>query len=59
LHLQRAFAYLGYKPGDMPESEAASREVLALPVFPEMTDDQQNLVVDSISAFYRDHARRA
>ena len=54
LHLQQAFAYLGYKTGDFPESEAASPEVLALPVFPEMTEDQQNLVVDSIAAFYRD-----
>jgi len=53
LHLQRAFAYLGYKRGDFPESEAASEQVLALPVFPEMTDDQQNLVVESIAAFYR------
>jgi dTDP-4-amino-4,6-dideoxygalactose transaminase len=50
--LQRAFAYLGYKPGDLPESEAASQEVLAIPVFPEMSDAQQNLVVDSIAAFY-------
>jgi dTDP-4-amino-4,6-dideoxygalactose transaminase len=56
LHLQQAFAYLGYKRGDFPESEAASAEVLALPVFPEMTEDQQNLVVDSIAAFYRDPA---
>ncbi|MGA8153364.1 MAG: DegT/DnrJ/EryC1/StrS family aminotransferase [Terriglobales bacterium] len=54
LHRQRAFAYLGYKPGDLPESEAASREVLALPVFPEMSTDQQNLVVDSIASFYHD-----
>jgi len=54
LHLQRAFAYLGHKSGDLPESEAASREVLALPVFPEMSKDQQNLVVDSIASFYRD-----
>jgi len=53
LHLQKAFAYLGYKSGDFPESETASKEVLALPVFPEMTDDQQNLVVESIAAFYR------
>ena len=53
LHLQRAFAYLGYKPGDLPESEAASREVLALPIFPEMSIEQQNLVVDSIASFYR------
>jgi dTDP-4-amino-4,6-dideoxygalactose transaminase len=56
LHLQQAFAYLGYKTGDFPESEAASEEVLALPVFPEMAEDQQNLVVDSIAAFYRDRA---
>jgi dTDP-4-amino-4,6-dideoxygalactose transaminase len=53
LHLQPAFAYLGYKLGDLPESEAASREVLALPVFPELSADQQNLVVDSIASFYR------
>jgi len=52
LHLQRAFAYLGYKAGDFPASEAASGEVLAIPIFPEMSDDQQNLVVDSIASFY-------
>jgi len=53
LHLQKAFAYLGYKAGDFPESERASKEVLALPIFPEMSNDQQDLVVDSIVAFYR------
>ena len=52
LHMQRAFGYLGYKPGDLPESEAASREVLAIPVFPEMSAEQQNLVVESVAAFY-------
>ena len=52
LHVQRAFAYLGYKGGDLPESEAASQEVLALPVFPEMTAEQQELVVESIASFY-------
>jgi dTDP-4-amino-4,6-dideoxygalactose transaminase len=51
LHLQRAFVCLGYKPGDLPESEAASREVLALPIFPEMTAEQQCLVVESIASF--------
>jgi dTDP-4-amino-4,6-dideoxygalactose transaminase len=56
LHLQPAFAYLGYKRGDLPQSETASREVLALPIFPELSDDQQSLVVDSIAAFYRDRA---
>jgi len=53
LHLQPAFAYLGYKPRSLPESEAASDEVLALPIFPELTDQQQSLVVASIAAFYR------
>jgi dTDP-4-amino-4,6-dideoxygalactose transaminase len=52
LHLQRAFTYLGYEAGDLPQSEIASREVLALPVYPEMRDDQQALLVDSIAAFY-------
>jgi dTDP-4-amino-4,6-dideoxygalactose transaminase len=52
LHLQRAFAYLGRKEGDLPESEAASREVLALPIFPEMSVGQQDLVVESIARFY-------
>lgn len=52
LHLQRAFAYLEYKPGDLPEAERASREVLALPVFPELSAEQHDLVVASIAKFY-------
>ncbi len=52
LHLQRAFAYLGHQEGSFPEAEAASREVLALPIFPEMTGQQQELVVHSIAKFY-------
>lgn len=52
LHLQPAFAYLGYAPGAFPHSEQASREVLALPVFPEMTEEQQRAVVDSIAEFF-------
>ena len=53
LHLQRAFTYLGYKLGDLPEAEKASREVLALPIFPELSTEQQELVVESIAEFYR------
>jgi dTDP-4-amino-4,6-dideoxygalactose transaminase len=52
LHLEPAFAYLGYKPGNLPESERASRAVLALPIFPEMSEQQQELVVRSIASFY-------
>ena len=52
LHLQPVFAHLGYKPGDLPESERAAREVLALPMFPELTEDEQKLVVAGIAEFY-------
>jgi dTDP-4-amino-4,6-dideoxygalactose transaminase len=53
LHLQTCFDYLGYKAGSYPESESAARETLALPMFPELTDEQQYYVVDSIKSFTR------
>ena len=52
LHLQQSFGYLGYKPGDLPESERAARESLALPIFPELRDDEQQRVVAAIAEFY-------
>ncbi len=52
LHLQPAFAYLGYGHGAFPESEVASSQVLALPVYPEMTEDQQKAVADAIAVFF-------
>jgi len=52
LHLQPVFAYLGHGEGDLPEAERAAREVLALPMFPELTEDEQQWVVESIGEFY-------
>ena len=53
LHMQECFAYLGGKPSDHPESERAARETLALPVYPELSDDQAKYVVDCIGEYLR------
>jgi len=53
LHLQPAFASLGGRAGDCPESERAAQEVLSLPLYPEITEEQQVRVVQAIQAFYR------
>ena len=52
LHLQAALAHLGHRPGDFPESERAAAEVLALPIYPELREDEQDIVVAAIHAFY-------
>jgi len=52
LHLQTSLANLGYKLGDFPLSEAAAKEVLALPIYPELREDEQEIVVDAIASFY-------
>ena len=53
LHLQPAFKYLDYKEGDFPEAEKAAKEVLSLPVYPELTQKQQNYIVRKIKEFYQ------
>jgi len=53
LHLQKCFADLGYRGGDFPESEKAASEVLALPIYPELTANQQEFLVTCIKKFYQ------
>ena len=52
VHLTRAFRNLGYRQGDFPVSESLSREILSLPVYPELTDNEVATVVSEIKTFY-------
>jgi dTDP-4-amino-4,6-dideoxygalactose transaminase len=53
LHLQECFKDFGHQPGDFPESERAAEEALAIPIYPELGDNAQRRVVDTIAAFYQ------
>ncbi len=59
LHRQECLAHLGYRDGDFPASEEACRSVLALPMYPELTGEQQERVVTSCARFLRQQARMA
>jgi dTDP-4-amino-4,6-dideoxygalactose transaminase len=52
LHQQPCFQYLGYHPGDFPIAKRAAEESLALPIYPELAEEQQQYVVDKIKEFY-------
>jgi dTDP-4-amino-4,6-dideoxygalactose transaminase len=52
LHLQPCFAYLGYRPGRLPAAEAAMDSVISLPIYPEMTEEQQDTVIEAVQSYY-------
>lgn len=56
LHVEPAFAYLGYRNGDFPIAEVTCRDVLSLPIYPELPPDQQRAIVETISRFYEGEA---
>ena len=52
LHLQECFSNRGYKKGDFPRAEKSAGEVLALPIYPELTESQQEYIVSAIESFF-------
>jgi dTDP-4-amino-4,6-dideoxygalactose transaminase len=59
LHQQECLAHLGHRAGDFPAGEEAGRTVLALPIFPEITEAQQRRVIDACAAYVRQQLRQA
>ena len=53
LHLQEVYKSLGYKSGDLPESEGVQEEVLSLPIYPELSEEQMGEITEAIRSFLR------
>lgn len=53
VHLQKAVEFLGYKPGDLPVTEHVVSQILSLPMYAEITDDEIKYTVETIKTFYR------
>ncbi|HBM80881.1 MAG: DegT/DnrJ/EryC1/StrS family aminotransferase [Clostridiales bacterium] len=53
LHMQKCFSYLGYREGDFPVAERVSKEIIALPIYPEITEDEVDFVCNAIKKFYK------
>ena len=51
LHLQECFKYLSYKKGDLPESEIAARQILTLPIYPELSQDEKDYIIQSVKEY--------
>ncbi|RLS55796.1 MAG: transcriptional regulator, partial [Planctomycetota bacterium] len=58
LHLQECLQFLGHEKGDFPTSETACSEVMALPMFPEITAEQQKRVISVCASFLRQKVRK-
>ena len=57
-HLQKAYAYLGYKRGDLPVSEHTANRILSLPMYPELTNEQIDLVISAIHSFFKERTTK-
>jgi len=53
LHLQKCFKYLGYKAGDFPEAESAAKQIFTLPIYPEMTQEEKDYIIQSVGEFIK------